>query len=226
MQWRIIVVCEVLNGRLREETTKMFADIYERDKANYSVWFSRSDVFNASATIILKSIADDFEKVRPADGVLIAGTSFYTHEPIYERYTVYLLLMGLALELLLKGGYMRNIAKFDEKELKTHDLYYLYKKNGLSVQAPDVLVIKRLSRYISWAGKYPIPMTSREYLNNGQPFWDRLWKQVTEENLAGRLDVIYESLYKQICDKKSYIERLNPGTPQPQKKKRRLKKKV
>jgi|GEM_PF-5426856 len=199
----------------------IYADIYERDKANFPVWFSRSEVFEKSSSIILKSIGDDFEKARPDDGVIAAGASFNQYAHIYERYTVYLLLKGFALELLLKGGYIRNVAKFDEKQLKTHNLISLYKMNDLDLPIPYVLILKRLSRYINWAGKYPIPMNHREYQNNGQPFWDRLWKQVTEEDLASHLDVIYNTLYKQICDKETYMGKSLPRTPQPQKKKKK-----
>lgn len=192
---------------------------YEREKIDFSLWFKRSEAFNISAAIILKSINDDFEKNSPADGVLVHATAIHTNAPIYERYVVYIFLKGLAFELLFKGGYVRNIEKFNEKLLKTHNLFELLKLNDLTLATPDKLIIKRLSKYIVWAGKYPFPMTAREFKKDGKAFWDRLWFQITEGHIADRLEVIFKDIYKQICEKPTYLEKLHPATPQPRKRK-------
>jgi hypothetical protein len=81
-----------------------------------------------------------------------------------QMISVYFFLIGLALENLIKGILLTLNPTYlsDTKlsnEIKTHNLLYLYNKCGLSLRNNDKTILIKLSRYILWLGRYPIPLS-------------------------------------------------------------------
>jgi hypothetical protein len=98
-------------------------------------------------------------------------------------HTVYLMLIGFAVENLLKS----RIVKYDRKlwrtrilkdgrlpkELKeNHNLVALARRAHLRLIVNDEVTLRRLTRYAQWAGRYPVPvdcgkLTGLETLEDG-----------------------------------------------------------
>ena len=77
--------------------------------------------------------------------------------------TEYLLLMGYALENLLKGILMADhpeYLKTGEKgtEIRSHNLVSLCRRCSLVVSAAEEDLLKTLTDHIEWVGKYPVPL--------------------------------------------------------------------
>jgi len=66
----------------------------------------------------------------------------------------YLMLMGLALELLLKAFYIAN----GKNPPKHHDLDNLTGECSHAFTNKDNIILKNLSGYIVWLGRYPTPL--------------------------------------------------------------------
>ena len=89
---------------------------------------------------------------------------------------VYLLLMAFAIENLLKSVIIRSkitispnpsvVQKALPKILKNHKLYPLAKLAGFKMNSRQELLLRRLSRFSIWAGRYPIPTTAKDYEPN------------------------------------------------------------
>lgn len=69
---------------------------------------------------------------------------------------VYYMLIGLALENLLKG-ILCNDSQFLKKEKLNHDLVKYATKCGFSLNEDQKFMLKHLRKHIEWAGRYPIP---------------------------------------------------------------------
>ena len=114
-----------------------------------------------------------------------------------------LLLLGFALENLIKGVYISNNpgivndGKLDRSEWKYEGGHGILKYAGklLKLEPDEVDLLVRLQEYIVWAGRYPIPTKSSRY---------------HESKSAGR-NVLYpkedfevaERLFNKLLDKRS-----------------------
>jgi hypothetical protein len=120
--------------------------------------------------------------------------------------TIALMLGGYAIETLLKMAVISDFCDAHGKALtskaakeflpKTHRLEDLVKKAGLRVNKSDRALLKRLSRYTIWEGRYPIPLAAQEtYLapaliaalaNKHRPGARPIWPE-------------YKALYEKLC---------------------------
>ncbi|HLK11078.1 MAG TPA: hypothetical protein VKW76_06840 [Candidatus Binatia bacterium] len=65
-----------------------------------------------------------------------------------------MLLAGLTIELLLKG-----LAVGRQKAApRTHDLLELAEVAGLQLRPPEEELLERLTVFVRWAGRYPVPL--------------------------------------------------------------------
>ncbi len=86
-----------------------------------------------------------------------------------QMISVYYLLMGYAIENLLKAILMIQHPEYFKPDAKladigSHILVGLCKQCGISVQHEEVELLNKLTTYVVWQGRYPIPL---------QP--DRMW---------------------------------------------------
>lgn len=132
----------------------------------------------------------------------------WRHNPdLMSSFPIYRLLMGLSFEHLLKGILVTQgeqavtNGKLD-RAFKTHklcDLLDKVNKQHLSFSKQERELLKEITRFVEWQGRYPIPVKSADYvagflLNNPDEhkvehqFWDRLrdhlalvgWKQLAD----------------------------------------------
>ena len=77
---------------------------------------------------------------------------------------VYFMLMGLAIENLLKGILMAQHPEYLHQKtrlsnlVKTHDLLRLCNACGLATTPSESDLLSMLTEYVVWRGKYPVPL--------------------------------------------------------------------
>jgi hypothetical protein len=112
-----------------------------------------------------------------------------------ELVTIYLMLMGYAIENLLKGKLLQQNPHFFKPKDKMdgfngHDLVLLANRIGFKLTKEDRASLKELTNYILWQGKYPIPLQYKKDRDRsrGIPFKGR--------DLQHKLDDLWHRLAK------------------------------
>lgn len=142
------------------------SEFYNTVSRDSMSWIDNSEKLKFSADLIQK----EFQKlIKP----FLNGQSDYTNEEeIIALWNSYFLLVGFALENLIKGLSVEN-----HREAKDfNEIYNLYWKDyksghGISRIAKDNLnnltdkelgLLEKLEIYIVWAGRYPNPISKSE----------------------------------------------------------------
>jgi len=123
--------------------------------------------------------------------------------------TEYCLLMGYALENLLKGilmdehpEYFKPDAKI--KDISSHNLVSLCKRCSLQITADEEELLKKLTDHILWVGKYPVPLElSGMYPRRKQ---DGTWDGPGDKLNGQNTKEMAESLYKRFWSELSFRE--------------------
>ena len=106
------------------------------------------------------------------------------------------LLYGLSLENLLKGvlikigGSRISNWKLSRWSGSGHDLVALARDAGISLDEVECDLLARLSAYVEWAGRYPIPLSAQDMpleQRNVSPEWFPLPLQVSETEAFAKL---------------------------------------
>ena len=124
-----------------------------------------------------------------ADVLAKAPTNIETEFGIQR---VYLMLMGFALENLLKGllvssspdQYVRKDDKLFDWGKDGHNLVKLAQWAGLELSETEVDICRRLSRFSTWAGRYWFPRSVKEV---GEGFSPVFQMDADDRNVAERL---------------------------------------
>lgn len=126
-------------------------------------WKLQSEVLIRSANALFKVAQADLQ--HSGDGIVTSA------EPPVTG--VYLMLAGLALEILMKGILVMRKQNLDAESLmskvKSHDLNYLARELGLKLDVQDSFLLARTSAHITWAGKYPTPLSFDEFVPRDFP---------------------------------------------------------
>jgi hypothetical protein len=125
-------------------------------------WLINSLSLKRAANIIFNQCLEDFEAKISSD-----PTDSKNEWPLTS---IYMLLSGFALENLLKGIYIgRNPTFVMEGKLKKwssksgHELLDLAEKTKFELSEDETNLLERLTEFVVWAGKYPIP---KQFENN------------------------------------------------------------
>jgi len=73
------------------------------------------------------------------------------------------MLAGFAVEVLMKGVLVQEGSAVDLKgrfTLDSHDLLKLAERAALTLSDDESRLLERLQEYLTWAGRYPVPLTS------------------------------------------------------------------
>jgi hypothetical protein len=81
--------------------------------------------------------------------------------------TIYFLLMGYAFENLLKAILMLEHPEYFKpntkmKDIMIHDLVILCDRGNISLELNETELLKELTIYIIWQGRYPIPLEAEK----------------------------------------------------------------
>ena len=116
---------------------------------------------------------------------------------------VYRLLIGYAVENLLKAILMVTHPEYfmesgKMKHLNSHNLASLCKRCGIEISKEERDILDKLTRYIVWLGKYPVPLDSAKMLPQKRE--DGTWED-KRESFRGRalqeeLNAIWDKILK------------------------------
>jgi hypothetical protein len=112
--------------------------------------------------------------------------------------TEYSLLMGYALENLLKGILMAQHPEYfkpGEKitDVRSHNLLSLCKRCSLTVSAAEEDILKKLTDHTEWIGKYPVPLEEASMYPMKRP--DGTWDGAADKFGGNKIKMTIEGLY-------------------------------
>lgn len=107
----------------------------------------------------------------------------------------YKMLIGMSFELLFKSHCVKNGIAFRP----THDLVQLVRTANLPISGHEIDILKTLSAFIVWDGRYPIPKTVE--------LLEEHWKHQSKSSQDDELDFDkllpiwrrYSDLYLEVC---------------------------
>lgn len=135
--------------------------------------------YNNRANLIMlwKSKAEDLAK----SAIALAEINEQKGYPVHHRTP--LLLMGMSLEVLIKGYLIskeENLITNGQlpNDMKTHSLLELFNKAEVSVnrEYEEKIFLQRLSEQVEWMGRYPVP-TIGNILRNTRHGSKKSWIQ-------------------------------------------------
>jgi hypothetical protein len=146
-------------------------------------WLFSAEALFAAAKIIKKDAAE-----QRGEGLLASGL-------MLVPYPVYAMLLGYAIECTLKGIWVKNghvLAKAGRfvgvPKVGDHQLAQLAIAIGVKLSAKEKDVLQRLSEFVLFAGRYPIPKKwekSRPVRVSGQKSSDGRMNVANERPLRG-----------------------------------------
>lgn len=112
-----------------------------------------------------------------------------------------ILLSAIGIECFLKGIciQMSGNAFSDKKfKYKTHDLYQLAQNTQIQFNDNELRVLKLLSQYLEWQGRYPVSLTQQKWLlkPSDQSVEIQSYSFETDESI---LQEIRRKLFEKIC---------------------------
>jgi hypothetical protein len=151
---------------------------YERSKSLGMYWYNKASDLHGTAGLVWAGMEDD---QAPSTAVRLGlGKGFDFRVACWP---VYLMLCGLALELLLKTAIVAKGAQ----PTKTHQLEVLWERVGLPLTAKEQGLLKILTESILWAGRYPVPTREADFDRLADLQWEHLWSP--SSNRATGLDL-------------------------------------
>lgn len=193
---------------MRRKIEKKVSDKYGKDQFQFRLTEPRLWVHSAQSLFLAASLLH--EKVEEFGNILQGKIECdeenrLSHPGLYVHQT-FMLLIGLALENVIKGLCVKKEGAFDKnKKFKftSHRLLDLIKKTGISISKQENDLLERLEVFIYWAGKYPSPLNYKDLLprtsSNGKG-----WSPLTIM-LGSDYDVasgLYERLASELLDHK------------------------
>jgi len=133
--------------------TERFRRMFREGGGDPSSWLYNAEALIRAARSLLPMMDADHRKL--ADPTVTTGFE----APIAP---IYMLLVGLAIENLLKGIYVaRNPTTCSSdrlpRELTQHKTIEFCERLGLSISQAEGLLLERIETFVVWAGRYPIP---------------------------------------------------------------------
>ena len=121
------------------------SNVFMRSAASFDVWAASAAALERSATVLWNVADEDLRGSHPPPWVF---------NPL-------MLLCALTVENLLKGLLVLKEPALNvdgEFAHRSHDLTVLLTRADLNVTAKEADLLERLATFLSWAGRYPIPL--------------------------------------------------------------------
>jgi hypothetical protein len=139
---------------------------YQRKISRYQVWLSKADQLLEASKIIEAKIKKDFDSVRHLD------ITEKAEKLPFGLLEIQFFLVGFAVENLLKAKWVKKnrrglkneilaVSKLP-KDIHNHNLLPLAEKIGLKLNDDESELLNRLSEYVKWAGRYPVPPQAKD----------------------------------------------------------------
>ncbi|MBI1882070.1 MAG: hypothetical protein HYR94_28175 [Chloroflexi bacterium] len=117
----------------------------------------------------------------------------------------YFLLMGYAIENLLKGilmiqhpEYFKPNAKITD--IRSHNLVNLCKRCKISLRQEEADLLNKLTRHIEWQGKYPIPLESDKMfpIKESNSTWEIRGEAFDGRQTQQEFDNLYAKIWNEL----------------------------
>lgn len=140
---------------------------YQRGKTMAIYWYNKASDLRGAAGLVWAGMEDDQPSTTATKLGLGVGFSFQV-----ACWPVYLMLCGLALELLLKA----TIVAQGREPHEHHRLADLWGDSGLTATRKQRGLLEILTESIYWAGRYPVPKDVADFDRlaelHDQHMWD------------------------------------------------------
>jgi hypothetical protein len=149
---------------------------YEDSQSTSMYWFNRSNDLRGSAGAVWYALRNDDNCIHDFLN-LEKGYNFTA-----ATGSVFRMLFGLSLELLYKAVAVET----GNEPLKTHDLYKLASSTNVLIDTEEIPILEILSHYITWAGRYPIPVgkdAESKFDEVNELQWEHLWDKVKDTKM-------------------------------------------
>jgi len=162
---------------------------------------------------ILERGRAEFEAGEMREGITkLEGQELQDHEDT-QLSSIYLFLMGYAIENLLKGILILRHPEYfkptgEMTSIGTHKLVSLCQRCGIQLLDEESTLLDKLTTYIRWAGRYPVPLDIQDMPPINPSSGDSSW--IRSEGGAFHPPKIYgrvESLYVKIWNEFERIQK-------------------
>ena len=183
---------------------------YAKTVCDQSQWIHSAKRLLASAQLVGSEATSRWKFWRDS---LSKGKSLPNAYEAHHFQAVYLLLVGFAIENLLKGHLLsKGKDSFYEGILKTgrfpqsldrrHDLVSLARSCGFESTNEELISLQRLAKHSRWIGRYPFPMDYREHFTlsstNKVPTTGKAWSSKEIETINALVRTFCSKLNIQI----------------------------
>jgi hypothetical protein len=166
------------------------------------------DVYDAAENRILQRLVDEIESGQSQDDTReLEGEELLDHHDTH-LFSVYCLLLGYAIENLLKGILMVQHPEYFKPnkkmtDIRSHNLVRLCNRCNIPVDKNETALLDTLTTYVEWQGKYPIPLSIDDMPPKKQPdgTWEEQgWSTNSIKKLREDADKLYTKIY-QVLDR-------------------------
>lgn len=131
-------------------------EFFRRHANSPKMWELSAVTLRFASEVLLRQIRRDIKKIFGPSSQRFTRPSLHT---------VWLMLCGLTIENLAKAVLVSKGSPIDESErikksLKTHKLVNLVRGTGIRLSKGEEVLLRRLSEFIEWTGRYPVPLSS------------------------------------------------------------------
>jgi hypothetical protein len=173
--------------------------IHEFIARNPNSWEERADNLKRAADKVYEICYDAFTSTR--NYIKEGREPDLQDVQDFSVIAIYYLLMGYALENLLKGILiMRQPEMYVQQGnltgLKTHKLVKLFEDCKLPVDQETKELLEKLTRHIVWQGKYPIPLRAEDRIPGS-------YSGILARTIQKELDQLYEQVLQEFKEEQS-----------------------
>lgn len=170
------------------------SEFYQLVSKDSMSWLDNSEKLKFSGDIILQELQI---RINPfLDGIC----DYSNEEEIMGLWNSYFLLIGFALENLIKGlsvekhreaiDYTEIFQSYWQQHAKGHGISNIAKDNIDNLTDEEIAILEKLEIYLVWAGRYPTAQTQNRYI-----------KEVNNLNYKSRDPEIINSMFLKIKEK-------------------------
>jgi hypothetical protein len=163
---------------------------------------------SASERIIMRSIESFEESIKL--GQPLNESRILEGEELEDSYdsgllSVYFLLVGYAIENLLKGILMIQHPEYFKPntkmtDIRSHNLVNLCVRCGITICNDEIKLLEKLATFIDWQGKYPIPLESEKMfpLKKDDGTWINRGEAYKGRQIQEKVNILYLKIWNEL----------------------------